>query len=450
MNNTDKLGHESVGKLMMSLSVPAIAGQIVNMLYNIVDRIYIGHMPRVGGIALTGVGITFPIIMLITAFSSLIGMGGAPRAAIKLGENRKNEAENILGNCITALLLVSVVLTAVFLYFGESLLWFFGASGETISYALDYLNVYVIGTVFVQLSLGLNPFITTQGHAKTSMFTVVIGAVVNIILDPVFIFTLDMGVKGAALATIISQAVSAVWVTMFLTSKKSVLKIRKCNMKLDNKIMTPVLFLGMSPFIMGSTDSLLNITFNTSLQKYGGDMAVGAMTIMGSLKQILYLPVVGLTQGAQPIISYNYGAKNNHRVRKAIKILLVSSMSYAIIFWLLMMLAPRTFVSVFNKEDPQLIELTVWAMRIFMSSAFLIAAQIACQQTFIAIGQAKISVFLALLRKMVLLIPSILILPVFFGDKTFAVFLAEPVSDVIAVTVTVSLFAIRYKQLLTD
>lgn len=450
MNNTDKLGHESVGKLMMSLSVPAIAGQIVNMLYNIVDRIYIGHMPRVGGIALTGVGITFPIIMLITAFSSLIGMGGAPRAAIKLGENRKNEAENILGNCITALLLVSVVLTAVFLYFGESLLWFFGASGETISYALDYLNVYVIGTVFVQLSLGLNPFITTQGHAKTSMFTVVIGAVVNIILDPVFIFTLDMGVKGAALATIISQAVSAVWVTMFLTSKKSVLKIRKCNMKLDNKIMTPVLFLGMSPFIMGSTDSLLNITFNTSLQKYGGDMAVGAMTIMGSLKQILYLPVVGLTQGTQPIISYNYGAKNNHRVRKAIKILLVSSMSYAIIFWLLMMLAPRTFVSVFNKEDPQLIELTVWAMRIFMSSAFLIAAQIACQQTFIAIGQAKISVFLALLRKMVLLIPSILILPVFFADKTFAVFLAEPVSDVIAVTVTVSLFAIRYKQLLTD
>lgn len=450
MNKTDRLGHESVGKLMLSLSVPAITGQIVNMLYNIVDRIFIGHIPRVGGTALTGVGLTFPIIMLITAFSSLIGMGGAPRAAIKLGENREKEAENILGNCITSLLVISAILTAVFLYFGEDFLWLFGASEDTISYGLDYLSIYVIGTVFVQLSLGLNPFITTQGFSKTSMLTVVIGAVTNIILDPIFIFALDMGVKGAALATIISQGVSAIWVILFLSGKKSVLKIKKSNMKLKNKIMTPVLLLGISPFIMGSTDSLLNITFNTSLQKYGGDIAVGAMTIMASLKQILFLPVFGLTQGAQPIISYNFGANNKQRVRKAIRVLLVSCLSYAVIFWFFMMFMPRPFVTIFNSEDPQLIEFTVWALRIYMLSAFLISAQIACQQTFIALGQAKVSVFLALLRKIMLLIPLILILPLFFEDKTFAVFLAEPVSDTIAVTITVIAFAFMFKKILAD
>lgn len=449
MNHTNKLGTENIGKLLVSLAIPSITAQIVNMLYNIVDRIYIGHMAEVGPAALTGVGITMPVIMTITAFSSLVGMGGAPRAAIKMGEKNHEDAEKILGNCFSMLLLISTILTIVFLAFGEKLLWMFGASQGTISFGLDYLNIYVIGTIFVQLTLGLNSFISTQGYAKYSMLTVIIGAVTNIVLDPIFIFKFGMGVKGAALATVLSQALSSLWVLKFLTGTKTSLNIRKYNLKIKKSIIIPVILLGVSPFIMQSTESLLNIAFNSSLQKYGGDLAVGSMTILSSLMQMIHLPLVGLTQGAQPITSYNYGAKNNQRVKATFKLLIKCAFIYTTTAWLLMMVFPGTFVSLFT-NDPTLTEYSVWAARIYMATAFVMAAQNSCQQTFVALGQSRVSMFLALLRKIILLIPLIYILPHFFENKVFAVFLAEPVSDFIAATVTFITFMVQINKILDD
>lgn len=448
-DNNNKLGTEKIGRLLLGLAIPSITAQLVNMLYNIVDRIYIGHMAEIGSKALTGVGVTMPIILIISAFSSLIGMGGAPRAAIKMGEQNDKEAEVILGNCFSSLLLISAILTIIFLMFGEELLWIFGASSDTIQYGLDYLNIYVCGTIFVQLTLGLNSFISTQGYAKFSMMTVIIGAVTNIILDPILIFGMNMGVKGAAVATVLSQALSAVWVLIFLTGKKTKLKIRKENLRINKAIILPVLLLGVSPFIMQSTESLLNVAFNFSLQKYGGDIAVGSMTILSSLMQILHLPLVGLTQGAQPITSYNYGAKNNARVKNTFKLLIKSSFAYTTVMWLLMMIFTNTFVSLFT-NDPTLKSYTVWAARIYLGTAFVIAAQNSCQQTFVALGQAKVSMFLALLRKIVLLIPLIFILPLFFENKIFAVLLAEPISDFIAATVTTITFAKQINRILNE
>ncbi|HCX61834.1 MAG TPA: MATE family efflux transporter [Clostridiales bacterium] len=417
------------------------------MLYNIIDRIYIGHMEEIGSLALTGVGITMPIIMIISAFSSLIGMGGAPRAAIKMGENNYDEAEKILGNCFSSLLAISITLTVLFLIFGENLLWLFGASEKTIEYGLKYLNIYVCGTIFVQLTLGLNSFISTQGFAKFSMITVIIGAAANIILDPIFMFGLNIGVKGAAAATVLSQALSTFWVLKFLTGKKSKLKIRKNYLKFDKSILIPVLLLGISPFIMQSTESLLNIAFNTSLQKYGGDTAVGSMTILTSIMQVVHLPIVGLTQGAQPIISYNYGAKNNDRVKNTFKLLFKSAFIYSTSIWILIMAFPGAFISLFT-NDPALKEFAIWAVRIYLAAALVIAAQNSCQQTFVALGQAKISMFLALLRKIVLLIPLIFILPYFFENKVFAVFLAEPISDFIAASITTITFMLSINRIL--
>lgn len=449
LDTQNKLGTEKIGKLLFSLALPSITAQLVNMLYNIVDRIYIGHMADIGSQALTGVGVTMPIILIITAFSSLIGMGGAPRAAIKMGENNDKEAEKILGNCFSALLIFSITLTIIFLIFGEKLLWLFGASSETIQYGLEYLNIYVCGTIFVQLTMGLNSFISTQGYAKFSMLTVIIGAVTNIILDPILMFGFDLGVRGAAIATVLSQALSTIWVLKFLTGNKTRLKIRKENLKIRKEIMIPVLLLGISPFIMQSTESLLNIAFNFSLQKYGGDIAVGAMTILSSLMQIVFLPLVGLTQGAQPITSYNYGAKNNERVKNTFKLLIKSAFVYSSIIWLLMMLFPNAFVSLFT-NNLELKNYTVWAVRIYLATAFVIAAQNCCQQTFVALGQAKISMFLALLRKIILLIPLIFILPNFFENKVFAVFLAEPISDFIAASVTTITFAKQINRILDE
>lgn len=445
----NKLGTENIGKLLFNLALPSITAQLVNMLYNIVDRIYIGHMAEIGSKALTGVGVTMPIILIISAFSSLIGMGGAPRAAIKMGEKNTKEAEKILGNCFLALLLISLVLTIVFLIFGEKLLWLFGASSDTIQYGLEYLNIYVMGTIFVQLTLGLNSFISTQGYAKFSMLTVIIGAVTNILLDPILMFGLKLGVKGAAVATVISQALSTLWVLSFLLGNKTKLKIKKENLKIDKKIIIPVLLLGASPFIMQSTESLLNVAFNFSLQKYGGDIAVGSMTIMSSMMQILHLPLVGLTQGAQPITSYNYGAKNNHRVKSTFKLLIKSAFIYSTIMWLLMIIFTDTFVSLFT-SDPALKNYAVWASRIYLGTAFVMAAQNSCQQTFVALGQAKVSMFLALLRKIILLIPLIFILPMFFENKVFAVLLAEPISDSIAATVTTITFAVQINRILDE
>ena len=445
----NQLGTAPIGKLLFTLAVPAITAQVVNMLYNIVDRIYIGHIPEIGTAALTGVGITFPIITLISAFSSLIAMGGAPRASIAMGAHHPERAEQIMGNCLTALLGLSVVLTALFLLFLEPILWAFGASSNTIGYAMEYMGVYGWGTVFVQISLGMNMFITSQGFAKTSMFTVVIGAALNIALDPVFIFVFDLGVRGAAIATVLSQAVSAVWVMLFLTGRRTTLKVRARCMVLRWKVLLPVLALGVSPFIMQSTESLLSVVLNTSLLKYGGDVAVGAYTVIASIMQVINLPLQGLTQGAQPITSFNYGAGNMDRVRKSVRLLLTCCLTYSCLFWLCMMLIPQVFIGIFS-SDPELMDTAVWAARIFLFGCFAFGAQTGFQQSFLALGQAKVSLLLALLRKIVLLIPLIYLLPLFFPDKLFGVFVAEPIADILAASTTTLSFLVFAKKKLKD
>lgn len=438
------LGEGSVGKLLLSLALPAIVAQLVNVLYNIVDRIFIGRMLN-GEVAMAGVGVAFPIIMIISAFSALIGMGGAPLAAIKMGEKDNEGAEKIISNSFSTLIIIGLICTIVFLIFKEDLLWAFGASDATIGYGVDYLTIYLIGTVFVQIALGMNPFINTQGFAKIGMVTVVIGAIINIVLDPIFIFKLNLGVKGAALATILSQFVSAIWVLTFLFGKKSILKIRVNYLAPKFKVLLPIVALGVSPFIMQSTESLVLISMNNKLQLYGGDLAVGAMTIMSSIMQIVTLPLMGLSQGAQPIISYNFGAKNIERVKRTFKLLLTSCLTYTFIMWAALMVFPEVFVGIFNNK-PELVEITSWSMRIFFGGIFIFGAQIACQQTFLALGQAKISLIMALLRKVVLLVPLIFILPMFFGDKLKAVLFAEPISDIIAALTTITVFIIFYKK----
>lgn len=447
VKNEKNLGEGSVGKLLVQLALPAIAAQLINLLYNLVDRMYIGRIPEIGASALTGVGVSLPVILVISAFAALVGSGGAPRAAIMMGRGDKETAEKILGNCVSALVILSVILTIIILLFSHPILMAFGASEETITYAQDYMQIYAIGTIGVQIALGLNPFITTQGFSTMGMLTVSIGAVLNIILDPIFIFGFNMGVKGAAIATVISQAVSAIWVVRFLMSKKSGLRIKKQYLAIDFKILGPVIALGISPFIMQATESLIAVTFNTSLLKYGSDLAVGAMTILSSVMQFAMLPIIGLTQGAQPIISFNFGARNPDRVKKAFYLLLISSTVYTFTLWGSVMLFPTAFAKIFTNSE-ELIELSAWAIRIYMATAFVFGVQLSCQQTFIALGKAKESIFLALLRKIILLIPLIYILPhVFPGDKVMAVFLAEPVADTIAVIATATLFFIQFKKI---
>lgn len=440
------LGKDSLGPLLLKLALPAILAQIINVLYNMVDRMYIGHIPKVGPSALTGVGVTMPVIMAISAFAALVSMGGAPRASIMLGRGEHPKAEKILGNCTVMLVIMAIILTAVFLIWGEPILMVFGASEATIGYALDYMRIYALGTIFVQLALGLNAFINAQGYAKIGMITVAIGALCNIVLDPIFIFSMSMGVKGAALATIISQAISSIFVVYFLTSKRSGLRIKLDNLKLDFQVILPCLALGLSPFIMQFTESVISVCFNTSLLKYGGDIAVGSMTILTSVMQFSMLPLQGLTQGAQPIISFNYGAENIDRVKRAFKLLLKISLSYSMLLWAVAMFIPDTFIYIFTSHG-ELATYTRWAIRIYMASSGIFGIQIACQQTFIAIGNAKTSVFLAVLRKVLVLIPLIFILPMFIENQAFAVFLAEPIADTIAVSVTATLFYQTYRRL---
>lgn len=440
------LGHDSIGKLLFDLALPAILAQIINVLYNMVDRMYIGHIADIGPSALTGVGVTMPVIMTISAFAALVSMGGAPKASISMGKGDPNQAEKILGNCTTMLISIAVILTAVFLLFGRSILMMFGASENTIPFAWSYMQIYTCGTLFVQLALGLNAFINAQGYAKTGMLTVAIGAICNIILDPIFIFGFHMGVRGAALATIISQAVSCIWILVFLTGKKSFLKIRLKYMKPDFKIVTSCIALGLAPFIMQFTESVLSICFNTSLLKYGGDVAVGAMTILSSVMQFCMLPLQGLTQGAQPIISFNYGAGNTDRVKKAFLLLLKASVCYSVVLWALCMFVPHLFIAIFT-SSAELAVFTKWALRIYMAASLLFSVQISCQQTFIALGNARTSVFLALLRKVILLIPLIFILPHIFTNQVLGVFIAEPIADTIAVSVTATLFFREYRRL---
>lgn len=442
------LGHGDVKKLLFSLSVPTITSQIVNMLYNLVDRVFIGHMQpaeTVGKLALTGVGVCLPIIMVISAFASLMAIGGAPRASIAEGAGESEKSERIMGNCLTMLVITALVLTVLFESFAEPLLLMFGASENTIGYALDYMRIYALGTIFVQLTLGMNAYITAQGFATVSMKTVLIGALLNTALDPLFIFVLGLGVRGAALATVISQAVSSVWVMTFLTGKKTRWYLKRENLHVDAKIVLPCIALGLSPFVMQSTESLIAICFNSSLLRYGGDMAVGTMTVLTSIMQFSNMPLQGLTQGAQPIVSYNFGAKNAQRVRDAYFCLLRACFTYSMAIWLLVELFPRAFILIFN-NDPALVEYAAWAVRIYMGCSGIFGIQIACQQTFVALGNAKTSLFLAVWRKIILLIPLIYILPHFFADKAFAVFLAEPVADFGAVALTSFTFYRQFRR----
>ena len=448
-NKTGKeadLGSDRIGGLLFKLALPAILAQVINLLYNLVDRMYIGHIPREGSAALTGVGVTMPVIMCISAFAALVSMGGAPRASIMMGKGKQDEAEKILGNCTTMLVVVALFLTGIIQLWGKDILMVFGASNITISYAWNYMQIYSVGTIFVQLALGLNAFINAQGFAGIGMLTVVIGAVCNIVLDPVFIFGFHMGVRGGALATILSQGVSCVWIVCFLLGKRTTLRLKLKNMAPELSVMSPCITLGVAPFIMQFTESVLNICFNTSRLKYGGDIALGAMTILSSIMQMSVLPVQGLTQGAQPIIGFNYGAKKTDRVKKTFRLLLVSCVGYTVGIWLICMLAPGLFIGIFTSSS-EMVRFSKWAIRIYMACSLVMGVQMACQQTFIALGNAKTSVFLALLRKVILLIPLIYILPCCFSNKLFAVFLAEPVADVIAVSTTALLFFREYRRL---
>lgn len=444
----DFLGKEPVGRLLLKLALPTVTAQIINMLYNIVDRIYIGHIPKIGDMALTGVGVCMPLIMIVTAFAAFAGYGGAPRASIHMGRGDHDAAERTMGNCFVVQLIISILLTAVLLIWNRDFLMAFGASENTIAYGVEYMNIYAMGTLFVQMTLGMNAFITAQGFAKTGMLSVLIGAVANIILDPIFIFGFHMGVAGAAWATIISQAMSCVWVLLFLCGKKTHLKLRKKNFRLERKIVLPSLALGLSTFIMQASESVISICFNSSLLRYGSDIAVGAMTILTSVMQFAMLPLQGLGQGAQPIISYNYGARNPDRVKAAFKLLLKASLVYSTLLWACVMVFPQAFAAMFTDSQP-LIAFTKTALRIYMACLLLFGIQVACQMTFTSLGNAKASIVVAVMRKFILLIPLIYIMPLIFSaDKTTAVYMAEPVADFLAVSFTIVLFTFQFRKAL--
>lgn len=441
------LGTEPIGKLLVKLAVPTVVAQLVNMLYNIVDRIYIGHMPGDGSLALTGVGVCLPLIMIISAFAALVASGGAPRASIAMGKGDHDLAEKLLGGCFTLQIVISAILTAVMLIWSRDLLLMFGASENTIGYAADYMRIYAIGTLLVQLTLGMNAFITAQGFATTGMLTVLIGAVANIALDPLFIYGLGMGVRGAALATVISQGLSCVWVICFLRGKKTLLRLKRENLLVSAKLILPCVALGLAAFIMQSSESMISVCFNSSLLRYGGDVAVGAMTILSSVMQFAMLPLQGIAQGAQPISSYNYGARNADRVRQTFRLLLRVCLVYSMVLWAGIMLFPRGFAGIFT-PDAELLDFTARALRIYCAMLFLFGIQIACQMTFVSIGNASCSILVAVLRKFVLLLPLIFLLPSLLPDKVTAVYLAEPVADVIAVTCTALLFSRQFKKAL--
>ena len=447
--NQDKtfLGTEPIGKLLRQLAVPTVIAQLVNMLYNIVDRIYIGHIPGNGDLALTGVGVCLPLILIVSAFAALVASGGAPRASIYMGKQDHATAEKILGGCFALQLIVSAVLTAVLLLWNRPLLLTFGASENTIDYGAAYMSVYAIGTVFVQLTLGMNAFITAQGFAQIGMRTVLIGAVANIVLDPLFIFALNMGVRGAALATIISQCLSCVWVLRFLTGPKTMLRLKKENIRIAPALVLPCVALGSATFIMQASESVISMCFNSSLLKYGGDIAVGAMTILSSVMQFAMLPLQGIGQGAQPIISYNYGARNTERVRRTFWLLLRVSLCYSVLLWAIIQLFPGVFARMFTPKA-ELIDFTVTALRIYCGALFLFGIQIACQMAFVSIGAAGCSIIVAVLRKFVLLLPLIYLLPRLLANQTMAVYTAEPVADAIAVTCTAILFSVQFRKAL--
>ena len=443
--NKEFLGTAPIGGLLFKLALPTVTAQLINMLYNIVDRIFIGHIEGIGDLALTGVGVCMPIIMTVSAVAALVSSGGAPRASIAMGEKKMDSAEKILGNCFSLQIVISAILTAILLIFNRPLLLAFGASENTIEYACNYMNIYAIGTVFVQLTLGMNAFVTAQGYSKIAMLSVVIGAATNIALDPLFIYVFGMGVRGAALATVISQSFSTVWVLSFLFSKKALIRLKTENMRISAKVIFPCLGLGMASFMMQASESVISVCFNSSLLEYGGDVAVGAMTILSSVMQFAMLPMNGIAQGAQPILSYNFGAKNAARVKKTYRLLLISCLTYSVLLWSSIMIFPRLLPTVFT-PDAALVDFTASVIRIYFGGLIIFGAQIACQMTFVSLGKALSSVTVAVVRKFVLLLPLIYIVPQFMADKTLGVYTAEPLADIIAVTFTVILFAFQFKK----
>lgn len=448
-DNKNFLATEPIGKLLLKLSIPTVIAQLINMLYNIVDRIYIGHIPGEGSLALTGVGVCMPIIMIVSAFAALVSSGGAPRASICMGKQEDEAAEQILGNCFTLQIVVSIVLTAILQIRGKDLLLAFGASENTIRYATDYMHIYAFGTLFVQLTLGMNSFITAQGFTTISMVSVVIGALCNIILDPIFIFAFHMGVKGAALATILSQAVSTIWVIRFLCGNKTQIHLRRKYMRLQPKVFLPCVALGLASFIMQASESIVAVCFNSSLLRYGGDIAVGTMTILTSVMQFAMLPLQGIAQGSQPISSYNYGAQNADRVKKTFRLLVITCLTYSVIFWIIVQLIPKVFVSLFT-SDGALVAFAAPMLRIYMGGMLLFGIQIACQMTFTSLGRAVNSIVVAVVRKFVLLIPLIYIIPHTVSNPTVGVYMAEPIADIIAVIFTSILFAFAFKKALAE
>ena len=446
-SNTQAMETEKIPRLLAQLAIPAVVAQIINLLYNIVDRIYIGHISGVGAAALTGGGLFTPILMLINAFAMLAGSGGAPRAAISMGKKDNKTAEQILGNCFALLVLMAIILTVIFFILAPKLLTLFGASEKTLPYAVAYARIYILGSIFVLIVLGMNPFITTQGFAKISMLTTIIGAVINIILDPIFIFVFNLGVRGAAIATVLSQAVGAIWILRFLSGEKTILHLKKENFRLQKDIILPCLALGVSTFVMLSTESILSISFTSSLSRYGGDIAVGAMTIITSISQLATLPLQGICQGGQPIMSYNFGAGNKDRVKKAFFTQFKVCAIFTTLFCIIVTAFPRLFAGIFS-NNTELITYTAWALRIYMAGIFSLGFQVCCQQSFMALGQAKVSLLLACLRKLILLIPLIFILPLFIQNKVFAVFLAEPISDILAAIITTITFLSRFNKIL--
>jgi len=448
-NDKNFLGTAPIGKLLLKLSIPTVIAQLINMLYNVVDRIYIGHIPGEGSLALTGVGVCMPIIMIVTAFAALISSGGAPRASICMGKQDNKSAEQILGNCFSLQIAVSIVLTVVLLIWNKDLLMAFGASKNTLGYATDYMRIYALGTLFVQLTLGMNAFITAQGFTTTSMVSVLIGAICNITLDPVFIFVFNMGVKGAALATVLSQAISTIWVVIFLSGKKTQLHLRKKYMGLKPKIFLPCVALGLATFIMQASESVVTVCFNSSLLHYGGDIAVGAMTILTSVMQFAMLPLQGIAQGSQPIASYNYGAKNADRVKKTFRLLVITCLTYSTLLWAAVQIIPKVFVSIFT-SDAKLVAFTAPMLKIYLGGLFLFGIQIACQITFTSLGKAVNSIIVAVVRKFVLLLPLIYIMPHVVSNPTIGVYMAEPIADIIAVLFTSVLFTFQFKKALTQ
>jgi len=448
-NDKNFLGTAPIGKLLLKLSIPTVIAQLINMLYNVVDRIYIGHIPGEGSLALTGVGVCMPIIMIVTAFAALISSGGAPRASICMGKQDNKSAEQILGNCFSLQIVVSIVLTVVLLIWNKDLLMAFGASKNTLGYATDYMRIYALGTLFVQLTLGMNAFITAQGFTTTSMVSVLIGAICNITLDPVFIFVFNMGVKGAALATVLSQAISTMWVVVFLSGKKTQLHLQKKYMDLKPKIFLPCVALGLATFIMQASESVVTVCFNSSLLHYGGDIAVGAMTILTSVMQFAMLPLQGIAQGSQPIASYNYGAKNADRVKKTFRLLVITCLTYSTLLWAAVQIIPKVFVSIFT-SDAKLVAFTAPMLKIYLGGLFLFGIQIACQITFTSLGKAVNSIIVAVVRKFVLLLPLIYIMPHVVSNPTIGVYMAEPIADIIAVLFTSVLFTFQFKKALAQ